>query len=108
MQIGISDEELTDRVALVGGTAPLGITLPSVINRAFAVVAHGIYFIPGPNSAAHFGVYYLDFSNGMIRLVTPISGRPNMGLTVSPDRQHILYSQSDYVGQDLVLVNGFR
>ncbi len=82
--------------------------LPSVINRAFAVVAHGIYFIPGPNSAAHFGVYYLDFSNGMIRLVTPISGRPNMGLTVSPDRQHILYSQSDYVGQDLVLVNGFR
>jgi hypothetical protein len=31
-----------------------------------------------------------------------------MGLTVSPDRQHILYVQSDHVGRDLVLVNGFQ
>jgi Tol biopolymer transport system component/DNA-binding winged helix-turn-helix (wHTH) protein len=93
-------------VAVAGGEERK--VLPSVINRAFVVVAGGVYFIPGPNSGAQFGVYYLDLSNGVVRLVTPIDGRPNLGLAISPDRQYILYTQSDYAGRDLVLVNRFR
>src|SRR5262249_17948092 len=46
MEIGISDEELTDRVALVGGTAPLGITLAGVINQIRVVPRDYRQFFP--------------------------------------------------------------
>ena len=93
-------------VAVAGGQERQ--VLPSVLHRAFVVVDAGIYFIPGPNSGGQFGVYYLDLSTRGVHLVTPIDGHPNMGLAVSPDRHHILYTQSDNAGRDLVLVNGFR
>ena len=91
---------------LVGGQEHQ--VLPSVVNRAFVVLAGGIYFIPRPDPDGQFGVYYLDLAKGGVQLVTRINGRPDMGLAVSPDRQHILYVQIDQVGRDLVLVNGFR
>jgi hypothetical protein len=53
-------------------------------------------------------VYFFDFVSGATRLVTSIGAYPNMGLAVSPDRRHILYTQNDHVGRDLILVNGFR
>ncbi len=82
--------------------------LPSVFNRSFAVLAEGIYFIPGPGPDGRAGVHYLDFSTGAVQQVLPIAGRPNLGLTVSPDRRRILYAQTDQVGSDLMLVNGLR
>jgi eukaryotic-like serine/threonine-protein kinase len=82
--------------------------LPSVVNRSFAVLAEGIYFIPGPGPDGRAGVHYLDFSTGAVQQVLPIAGRPNLGLTVSPDRRRILYAQTDQVGRDLMLVNGLR
>jgi eukaryotic-like serine/threonine-protein kinase len=82
--------------------------LPSVFNRSFAVLAEGIYFIPRPGPDGRAGVHYLDFSTGAVRQVLPIAGRPNIGLTVSPDRRRILYAQTDQVGRDLMLVNGLR
>jgi hypothetical protein len=82
--------------------------LPSVFNRNFAVLAEGIYFIPGPGPDGRSGVHYLDVSTGAIHQVLPMSGRPSIGLTVSPDRRRILYAQTDQVGRDLMLVNGLR
>jgi eukaryotic-like serine/threonine-protein kinase len=82
--------------------------LPSVIYRNFAVLAEGIYFIPRPGSDGRSGVHYLDFSTGAVHQVLRLEGRPSLGLTVSPDRRRILVAQTDQVGRDLMLVNGFR
>ena len=82
--------------------------LPSVRYRNFAVLAEGIYFIPRPGSDGRSGVHYLDFSTGAVHQVLRLEGRPSLGLTVSPDRRRILFAQTDQVGRDLMLVNGFR
>jgi Tol biopolymer transport system component len=82
--------------------------LPSVVGRAFAVLADGIYFIPRPGPDGRSGVHSLDFSTGAVQQVLRLAGRPTMGLTVSPDGRRILFVQTDQVGRDLMLVNGFR
>ena len=82
--------------------------LPSVLYRNFAVLADGIYFIPRPGSDGRSGVHYLDFSTGAVHQVLRLAGRPSLGLTVSPDCRRILFAQTDQVGRDLMLVNGFR
>jgi hypothetical protein len=70
------DAELwTARVA--GGEEHL--VLPSVVNRAFVVLADGIYFIPRSSPNGHFGVYYLALFTRAVRLVTSINGPPQHG-----------------------------
>jgi Tol biopolymer transport system component len=93
-------------VPVTGGDEHL--VLPSVVDRAFVVRDDGIYFIPRPDTNGQSGVYFFDFVAGASRLVTSIGAYPNMGLAVSPDRRHILYTQNDHGGRDLMLVNGFR
>ena len=82
--------------------------LPSVYKRNFVVVDGGVYFVPSPGPGERFGVYYLDSSTGATHSVTTLEGDPSYGLAVSPDRRYILYAQTERVGRDLMVVNGFR
>ena len=82
--------------------------LPSVVARAFAVFADGIYFVPRADPNGRFAVHFLRFAGGVATPVVPIGAPVTLGLTVSPDRRSILFVQFDEGGSDLMLVEGFR
>ena len=68
----------------------------------------GIYYISKPNEK---GVSYIRFKESATvadRVVVPIEGRVDWGLTVSPDRRTFLYNLLDETGSDLMLVENFR
>ncbi len=74
--------------------------------RAYANVAlvpAGIYFIPN----ADWSIQFFDLASGKTTRIITI-GRPEWGLTVSPDERWILYTQVDQEGSDLMLVENFR
>jgi outer membrane protein assembly factor BamB len=93
-------------VPVAGG--PEREVLPSVYRRNFVVFEDGIYFVPSPGPGDAFEVHYLDLSSGGVRLVTALDAAPGYGLTVSPDRRHLLYSRAEQVGRDLMMADGFR
>ena len=82
--------------------------LPSVVWRAFSLVNEGIYFIPEPGADGKSSVQFLSFGTGKVKTVAPIPSRPSRGLTASPDRRYLLYTQCDEAGSDLMLVENFR
>jgi eukaryotic-like serine/threonine-protein kinase len=82
--------------------------LPSVVMRNFTVFADGMYFIPRPTSDGQFAVHHLAFATGAVTPVVPVTGPVNYGLTVSPDRRQIAFTQTDGAGRDIMLVDSFR
>ena len=91
------------RMPLGGGDEQL--VLPSVIFQNFAVVDDGVYFIRKNERA--LGIWFAPAAGGAPRLVVPV-GRGYVGLSVSPDRRWILYTESNPQGNDLMLVENFR
>jgi serine/threonine protein kinase/dipeptidyl aminopeptidase/acylaminoacyl peptidase len=82
--------------------------LPSVVMRNFVVFEDGIYFIPRPAPDGQLAVHHLAFSTGAVTTVLPVTGPLSYGLTVSPDRRQIAFTQTDGAGRDLMLVDPFR
>jgi serine/threonine protein kinase len=74
----------------------------------FAIVDDGIYFMPKPSSVGSFSIQFFRF---LTRDITPIAtiNKPWFyGLSVSPDKRWILYTQTDQESSDLMLVENFR
>ncbi len=82
--------------------------LPSVVMRNFVVFEDGIYFIPRPAPNGQLAVHHLAFSTGAVTTVLPVTGPLSYGLTVSPDRRQIAFTQTDGAGRDLMLVEAGR
>ena len=82
--------------------------LPSVRRRAFALVSDGIYFIPEPSADGKCFIQFLSFGTQKVKTVAQIPSRSQKGLTVSPDRTYVLYTQIDDESSDLMLVENFR
>ena len=83
---------------------------------AFEVVEDGIYFIePGPPRYAGWvkgnSLKFFSFVKGTAEKVFDIKYWPAEGLSVSPDRRYVLFSQInafDPMVWDLMLVENFR
>ena len=76
-----------------------------------AVVDDGIYFITKPDERNISYIRFKDFANSTIRTIVTVKGRVFWGLSVSPDRSNLLYTQSDEPserGSDLMLVENFH
>jgi Tol biopolymer transport system component len=73
-----------------------------------AIVDEGIYFIPDPKSGAGPSIHFFSFDTRSIKRIAAIEKPPCFGLSVSPDRRWILYSQIDQYGSDLMLVEKFH
>jgi len=73
----------------------------------FAVVREGIFFRPG-HADGIWSLRFFSFRTEATTLVAPIEGTADVGLSVSPDGRHILYSQSDQQNSELMLVEKFR
>jgi hypothetical protein len=82
--------------------------VPRVRFWNFVPLNDGIYFVAPPDSAGKHSIQFLSFATGATRTLASIPGLPREGLTVSPDRRTILYTQHDSPGSDLMLVENFR
>ncbi|HYW43314.1 MAG TPA: DUF5050 domain-containing protein [Bryobacteraceae bacterium] len=77
-----------------------------VIQRAFAVLEKGIYYIDQPSVETWLQFY--DFATARSTTVARNLGDVELGLTVSPDGRTILYTRLDSSVNDLMLVEDFR
>lgn len=75
---------------------------------SYAVVRDGIYFVPKREPKSGDSIQFLNTTTRNIRRIATIEKPADFGLTVSPDRRWILYTQADQAGSDLMLVKDFR
>jgi hypothetical protein len=74
----------------------------------WVVRSKGIFYIdPTPTPAA---IAFYEFSSARVTRRGPIEKQSEIcgGLAVSPDETWVAYSQSDTLGSDLMLVDGFH
>jgi Tol biopolymer transport system component len=91
------------RMPVVGGTAVQ--VVPRLYRYNYAVARDGVYYVtPRPKSVIRF----VDPDSGASRDVLAVDRLVDLGLALSPDGRFLLYTQEDYVGQDLMLVENFR
>ncbi len=79
----------------------------AVAGRGFDVLRDRIYYITaiGPRTAE---IRFHELATGRSRIVSTIEARPGLGLSVSPDRKIILFTQFVSGGTDLMLIENFR
>jgi eukaryotic-like serine/threonine-protein kinase len=79
-----------------------------VSQRAFVPVDDGIYYIgrrTGNNG--QYPLEFFQFSSQTSRSLTNIDGAIGLGLSVSPDRTAILFSQTVKLGANLMMIENF-
>jgi hypothetical protein len=89
--------------------------LGDVGDRSWTVTKHGIYFVdrsaytPTDTTApSHGRLQLLSFDTGRTTLIMSFPKPVTYGLSVSPDRRHLLYATIDRAGSNLMLVDNFR
>ena len=77
----------------------------------WAVSEDGIYFADEPGTPATRGIYFCDFATRSIRQVLKIEKMlavTDSGLALSPDRRHLLYTQVDQSGSDILMLDRYQ
>ena len=74
----------------------------------YAVTNKGIYFTPRDQRDGTSSVQFFNFATGAATLIVKVPKPLDLGLTVSPDGRTLLYSQVDYTGSNLMLVEDFH
>ncbi len=70
----------------------------------FAVTANGVYFFPDKQT-----LQLLDEKTGLIRTVAKLEGHSvYYGMTMSPDSEHLVFSEETILHVDVMMVEGFR
>jgi Tol biopolymer transport system component len=102
------DHEMTSvwRVPANGGNEVQ--VIASVCCQNFEVAEQGIFFIPGWHGEPHSRIRFFDFATRKTTSVAELSGMAAYGLSLSPDRSSILYSQYEPFGSDLWMVEHFQ
>ena len=91
------------RMALEGGDTVQ--VAPRLFRYSYAVGRDGVYYVtPRPNSTIRF----VDPASGASRDILALDKTVDLGLALSPDGRFLLFTQEDYIGQDLMLVEDFR
>jgi Tol biopolymer transport system component len=91
------------KVAVKGGEETQ--VLEPVLNGLFAVTGQGIYFIPDSKPRC---VRFFSFHTGKVVTIADIPQEPGWGFSVSPDGHWLVYTASQPIGSDLMLVENFR
>jgi Tol biopolymer transport system component len=90
------------RVPVEGGEETL--VLPRVNEFGFWITPAGVLFSGGGRSA---GIEFLNFENGKISPFFQPERDLTVGLSLSADQRHLLFSQRESSGSDLMLVENF-
>jgi Tol biopolymer transport system component len=75
--------------------------------NSYDVVDDGIYFVPRPKVGVSTSIQFLNFATRRTKQIAAVK-RFSSGLSVSPDRRWVLYSQVNDQGSDLMLVENFH
>jgi eukaryotic-like serine/threonine-protein kinase len=79
--------------------------VPGLFRYNYAVGRDGVYYVtPRPDSVIRF----VDPATGASRDVLALDKPVDLGLALSPDGRSLLFTQADYLGQDLMLIENFR
>ena len=82
--------------------------IPKVAGRNYVALENGIWYIT-PFMRDGSLLQFYDFATRTSRTVYRLPRKPFAGLTLSPDRRRILFTQIDQdISSDLVLVENFR
>lgn len=79
-----------------------------VHSRFFAVAEDGVYYFTPPDAAGGFALRHLEVSRRRTRELVRLDSEPWLGLTVSPDRRTVLFTQLKQTNDDLFLIENFR
>ncbi len=82
--------------------------LERVFRYNFVPTDKGIYYVAPVSADRTSSVNFLDFKAGETRQIVPLDRIPDLGLALSPDGRSLLFTTIDYLGTDLMLVEGFR
>jgi serine/threonine protein kinase len=74
----------------------------------YAISANGLYFTPASERPGVNSIRFLNLATGATTEILKIDKPVDLGLEISPDGRNLLFTQVDYVGQDLMLVENFR
>jgi Tol biopolymer transport system component/DNA-binding winged helix-turn-helix (wHTH) protein len=74
----------------------------------WAVAEKGIYYVGIPDGEDRREIRFYEFATGLTRVITRTDREMFMRLAVSPDQSSLLFTQIDYGGMDLMLVEDFR
>jgi Tol biopolymer transport system component len=94
------------KVPVEGGEERQVLEVP-IVWFSFAITDEGIYFAPKAESAAGASIQFFSFATRSVKQIATIDN-VGYGLSVSPDRRWIIYSQLDQAGSDLMLVENFH
>jgi len=81
--------------------------IDSVDQRNFAVAEQGIYYARA-NPGSGWSLRFLNLATGADTRIAEFTKPAMLGLSLSPDRRTLLYTQLDDEGSDLMLVENFR
>jgi serine/threonine protein kinase len=81
---------------------------PDVYRANYVVTEEGAYFMSLPDASGATSIRFLNFATGAVTEIIKVLKPVDDGLTLSPDRRSLMYSQIDHLGRDLMLVDGFR
>jgi len=95
------------RVPVGGG--PEEKVLEEVWYLEFDITEDGIYFVPRHEAASSEGaIHFYDFETRSAKPIAKIGKPAGTHVSVSPDEQFLLYTQTDLADADLMLVENFR
>jgi Tol biopolymer transport system component len=81
--------------------------IDSVSSRAFALADRGVYYIRA-ETGSRSSIHFLNLSTHADTRIAELTKPPMLGMSLSPDRRTLLYTQIDDEGSDLMLVDNFR
>ncbi len=94
------------RMPVEGGDEVL--LVPELFRYNFAVTEGGIYYDTMNAPDRPSVIEYLDFAGGKVTRLFTLTRPVDLGLAVSPDLRYVLFSQTDFAGSDLMLVENFK
>ena len=102
----VAEAHTLERIPPAGGKPE--IVLPGVAGRNFVLGNTGIWYFT-PNTGDSSVLQFYDFATREALAEYRTSSPVFAGMTISPDRRHILFTQTDRPpGRDLTLVEHFR
>ena len=96
------------RLPLAGGEESQVLPAVATYGSAYAPGKEGVYFIRPTGQGSGQELAFLRFATSQTTSVVTIPRAVGLGLALSPDERLILYSQTDQVGSDLMLVENFH
>jgi serine/threonine protein kinase/Tol biopolymer transport system component len=91
----------------VGGGEPELLVESLYPQSTHEVFPDGVYYVSGNRSSKGYPIMYKPFGSESARQLAAVQS-PFWGLTVSPDRQTILFAAKERPKSNLMLVEGFR